>query len=71
MMSVPSGQIGFATYVVQPLFKDLSLLLNEVSEATRSLDQNLAFWQKLKEENAQYSDIYPDEDETSYRVKAC
>lgn len=62
MTSVPSGQIGFATYVVQPLFKDLSLLITEVSQATESLTQNLAFWAKLKEENAQYDDIFGDED---------
>lgn len=58
MASVPAGQIGFTTYVVQPLFKDLSLLIREVGDAVRGLETNVKWWQKKKEAAASFDDIF-------------
>jgi len=54
---VPRGQVGFITFVVQPLFKPLASLIEEIQEATDQLERNKDFWQQKDKEGAMMSDL--------------
>eukprot|EP00933_Yihiella_yeosuensis_P037228 TRINITY_DN31102_c0_g1_i1.p1 TRINITY_DN31102_c0_g1~~TRINITY_DN31102_c0_g1_i1.p1 ORF type:complete len:540 (+),score=101.03 TRINITY_DN31102_c0_g1_i1:36-1655(+) len=58
MAGIPQGQIGFINFIVKPLFTDLQTCIPEVSTALTQLDRNIEFWQKKKEENATFDDIF-------------
>lgn len=53
---VPKGQVGFITFVVQPLFSPLAELIEEVKEATENLEKNKAFWLQKDREGATFAD---------------
>jgi len=57
--TVPGGQIGFATFVVRPLFMQLARLIPEVSEALDQLEKNGEFWKRKKEVNTTFEEIFP------------
>eukprot|EP00747_Dinoflagellata_sp_TGD_P076578 gnl/TRDRNA2_/TRDRNA2_159219_c0_seq1.p1 gnl/TRDRNA2_/TRDRNA2_159219_c0~~gnl/TRDRNA2_/TRDRNA2_159219_c0_seq1.p1 ORF type:complete len:540 (-),score=112.68 gnl/TRDRNA2_/TRDRNA2_159219_c0_seq1:59-1678(-) len=59
MASVPAGQLGFVNFVVAPLFKQLTVLMQEVTVATDQLTSNVAFWTKQKEAGATYETLWP------------
>jgi hypothetical protein len=70
--SVPQSQIGFISFVVKPLFEQVSIVITEVSAAVDALDNSVAFWTSKKEANASFEDLYPgkekqDPDETTLR----
>uniref|UniRef100_A0A7S1AF09 PDEase domain-containing protein n=1 Tax=Noctiluca scintillans TaxID=2966 RepID=A0A7S1AF09_NOCSC len=55
---VPKGQVGFITFVVQPLFSPLAELIEEVKEATEHLEKNKAFWLQKDREGATFADCF-------------
>jgi len=57
-MTVPEGQIGFISFVVQPFFEPIAALIDEVKEATQQLEQNKAFWKGKDEEKVTYDQIF-------------
>lgn len=65
--SVPQSQLGFITFVVQPLFKQVASLITEVTAATDALENSLALWKSKKEEKATFADLYPGTDEKEMR----
>mmetsp|Transcript_16176 Transcript_16176/g.37156 ORF Transcript_16176/g.37156 Transcript_16176/m.37156 type:complete len:612 (-) Transcript_16176:122-1957(-) len=62
--SVPQGQIGFATFVVRPLFMQLARLIPEVEVALDQLEKNGEYWKRRKEENASFEDVFGAIEET-------
>jgi hypothetical protein len=54
---VPKGQMGFITFVVQPLFKPLAALIEEVQEAADQLERNREFWVQKNKEGAMMADL--------------
>eukprot|EP00747_Dinoflagellata_sp_TGD_P029985 gnl/TRDRNA2_/TRDRNA2_134314_c0_seq1.p1 gnl/TRDRNA2_/TRDRNA2_134314_c0~~gnl/TRDRNA2_/TRDRNA2_134314_c0_seq1.p1 ORF type:complete len:481 (-),score=102.29 gnl/TRDRNA2_/TRDRNA2_134314_c0_seq1:22-1464(-) len=59
MTSVPQSQIGFITFFISPLYKDLTLFMAEAAEAMEHMQSNLEFWKKKKEENATFEQLFP------------
>eukprot|EP00421_Protoceratium_reticulatum_P055049 CAMPEP_0168493230 /NCGR_PEP_ID=MMETSP0228-20121227/70618_1 /TAXON_ID=133427 /ORGANISM="Protoceratium reticulatum, Strain CCCM 535 (=CCMP 1889)" /LENGTH=265 /DNA_ID=CAMNT_0008510019 /DNA_START=11 /DNA_END=808 /DNA_ORIENTATION=+ len=57
-IAVPKGQIGFITYVVQPLFAPLTQLMPEVKKAYDLLLENRAFWEEEDKEHATFEKIF-------------
>jgi len=57
--TVPKGQIGFISFVVQPFFEPLAELIEEAKEATAILACNKQFWQSKDEANATFDEIFP------------
>lgn len=48
--TVPKGQLGFITFVLQPFYTPLAELIPEVLEATEQLAKTKAFWQRMDQE---------------------
>jgi len=61
--TVPQGQIGFASFVVRPLFQQLARLIPEVEIALEQLEKNGEYWKRRKEENASFEDVFGADDE--------
>lgn len=56
--SLAAGQNGFIMFVVLPLFREVSKMMPEASEAIQRLESNAKYWQKMKEEEATYEEIF-------------
>jgi hypothetical protein len=58
--AVPKGQIGFISFVVQPLYKPIVEFIPEAREALDLLDRNKACWEEKEQEETPFEDIFPD-----------
>jgi len=56
--AVAKGQIGFISFVVQPLYVPVAKLIPEAGEAMEHLVQNRAFWEDRDHAEASYEDIF-------------
>jgi hypothetical protein len=58
MVSVPKGQLGFVTYVIQPFFKKIAEPISETKEALDQLASNVEYWQGKDAEGATFDQIF-------------
>lgn len=60
--AVAKGQIGFISFVVQPLYTPIAQLIPEVKDATKVLAQNRSFWEDMEREQVPFEDIFAQAD---------
>jgi len=63
MLTVPTGQIGFIKFVVNPYLKPIAELANEVDEAMEELTKNAEFWREKDAEKATFKQIFGEDPE--------
>lgn len=57
-VTVPKGQIGFASFVIEPFYKVIADSIEETQEAMKGLAENVAFWKVKAAENATYDQLF-------------
>eukprot|EP00927_Polykrikos_kofoidii_P086174 TRINITY_DN9576_c0_g1_i2.p1 TRINITY_DN9576_c0_g1~~TRINITY_DN9576_c0_g1_i2.p1 ORF type:complete len:604 (-),score=108.49 TRINITY_DN9576_c0_g1_i2:35-1846(-) len=60
LTTVPNGQIGFANFIVKPLYVQVTQILPEVQEAVNHMQENVAFWQQHKQAGSHFDEIFKD-----------
>jgi len=58
MMSVPTCQLGFTKFVVQPFWESLQIIIPEASEPIDTLKANVEFWEVHDREKRSYDQIF-------------
>eukprot|EP00927_Polykrikos_kofoidii_P023774 TRINITY_DN21783_c0_g2_i1.p1 TRINITY_DN21783_c0_g2~~TRINITY_DN21783_c0_g2_i1.p1 ORF type:complete len:524 (-),score=107.07 TRINITY_DN21783_c0_g2_i1:95-1612(-) len=58
MATVPTGQLGFINFVVQPYFRSLATLIPELQAAVGYINESKSFWSEKEVEEATYEQIF-------------